>query len=303
MKKIFIVLLIAILAATPVVFAACSRVSQTDMLTDPFVAENAEIFTYDVFTQGNVIGTMTMTFTKLKNADVVLPDPTAENQERTISSFTGTRITMHLKMDETTYNDDEETSEVLYENSYAPVYSYKHTSIGGTVKDMCVVYEDGYAYTYLYENGEKKDEAELSDKNPTFDNEMIYAVARSSDIIHASSGSSLSFYSPNALIADRESITISKVQDINENGLEWVPKDDEGKSLLECSLLRVAVANEYASAKAYALYIANKKISATFHKTNENSEDIAYQVEGVTKAIVKIEEGSFSYILKSIELV
>jgi len=302
MKKFIIVFLILILAATPVVFAACSRVSQTDMLSDPYIADNAEIFTYKIYHATDhgkdLVGEMTLTFRKVKAEDVVLQDPTAENNERTISAFSGTRLSMAYKMDGV-YNSDEGFSEVLYANDYSPVYSYKHTSIGGTVKDMCVVYDTKYAYTYLYENGEKKKEAEVKVKNTThFDNEMIYTIVRASNVSYSSY--TMSFYSPNALTASLESISVSKVKEVGETGLAWVTPDENGESMLPCYLMSISIANTYA--KSYSMYVSKNKINATFHKKGENDEDIEYEVSGVTKAIVKIEEGAYSYILDRIEI-
>lgn len=294
MKKFLIAFLILILAATPILFAACSRVSQTDMLSDPFVAENAEVFTYKMYHKDDVVGTMTLTFRKVRGEDVVLPDPTAENNERTIASFSGTRLSMAYKMDGV-YNDDEGFSELLYGNDYAPIYNYKHTSIGGTVKDMCVVYETKYAHTYLYENGEKKTEAEIKIKNTTyFDNEMIYTVVRASNV--SSSSYTMSFYSPNALTAERESITVSKVQEVALNVPALVdPNAEEDKKTTAAYEFRISISNTFAS--SYFLYIAKNPITATFTK-----DDVEYTVTNVKKAIVVIKEGEYSYILDKIEL-
>ena len=296
MKKLFLILCIVILAATPILFAACSRVSQTDMLSDPLIADNAEIYTYKIYHGTDVIGEMTLTFKKAKTQDVVLPDPTAANNQKVISAFSGTQLSMAYKMDGV-YGNDEGYSEVLYGNDYSPVYSYKHTSVGGTVRDMCVVYETKYAYTHLYENGVETKSAEVKVKNTAhFDNEMLYAIVRASGI--SQSSYTMSFYSPNALTATRESITVSKVQEakLKIPALLTANESEEEEQGLSCYEFRIAIANTYA--KTYSMFIAKDPITATFTK-----DDVEYTVSNVKKAIVTIQEGEYSYILDRIEVI
>ena len=297
MKKVLIVVLIAILAAMPIVFAACSRVSQTDMISDPYVADNSETFIYKMYYKENVIGSMTLTFKKLKAASVTLPDPTAENNERAFTSFSGTQLSMAYTVDgliDGVQTNDEGYSEVLYGNNYSPAYSYKHESIGDTVRDMCVVYETKYAYTYLYENGEEKNKAAVKVKNTThFDNEMIYAVVRASRI--SSSSYTMSFSAPNARLCKLERISVSKVQEVKlKDVFDWAPKNEEGEAILSCYAMRVSISNSYAS--PYSMLITQNIESATFR----DDEDQPYTVENVHKVIVRIAEGDYLYLLDRI---
>jgi len=297
MKKFLIVLLILIVAALPVTVAACSNVSQSDMLTASYVCskDGYELYTYKMYHEvdgiKSVVGTMSLRFQPIYSANVTLPDPTSEEGERTVESFLGTRLTMTY---DTTFTDDHGISEVLYDGGFTPVYSYKRTQINNVVKEMAVVYGAKYANTYLYVDGEQTATSEQKIKGTThFDNEMLYAVIRASGV--SQSSYSFSFTSPNALTSTLETITVSKLSDVKENIPALVPsnataEDDTSK---DCYLFRIAIANTYAT--ALAVYVAKEPITLSNDYMN---------VTNVKKAIVKIQESDgYSYVLDGITIV
>jgi len=331
MKKVVILLLITVIAAMPLIFGACGSVSQLDMLSNPYVSgdSGAEVFTYEIKHDGNDAGTMTLTFKVIKGQDMTIADPTAESKERTVSSFTGTQLTMSYKMNELFHNDEGE-SVVLYTNAYKPVYSYKKLCVTTTEdgklvttkKEMVVEYKDKYAYTYFYENDAFKANSEQKIKNTIyFDNEMIYAVVRASNITESSY--SMSFASPNASTSTLETITISKVDAYNLKVPAFQPdkvaaqeeqsNDQEEAAAAEeeqaettqsteetpetvvstaAYLFRVAISNPYAS--SYTILLAKDSV------TVKNS---IMNVKNVKKPILQIGEGKFVYTLSKIEII
>ena len=290
MKKIILIALILILAALPITVAACSRVSQSDMLTDPYVTGGSEIFTYKMFHNDDCVGVMTLTFEKLTKADVTLPDPTVESKTKLFNAFSGTHLTMTYALDGV-FSEDSGYSEVLYDNSYAPIYSYKKETASGKTRELVVRYETKYAYTYRYEDSVVTDSAELRIKNTThFDNEMIYAVVRASGI--SQSSYTLSFASPNALTSTLETITISKVGDATAtiDALVSTGTAEEEKAI-PCYTFQLSISNSYAN--RYAISVAKNPLTIT----NEN-----IHVSNVKKAILRIDEGEYHYVLDKIEV-
>ena len=93
MKKVLLAVLIIVLCASPMVFAACSNVSQRDLLTTGYVCsdDGYEYFSYDVYQkdgeQKTLVGEMTMKFEPKKAVDVTLPSATEEAGQKTFASF------------------------------------------------------------------------------------------------------------------------------------------------------------------------------------------------------------------------
>lgn len=291
MKKIILIALILILAALPITVAACSRVSQSDMLTNPYVTEGSEIFTYKMYHNDDCVGTMTLTFEKIAAADITLPDPAVESKTKLFNAFSGTHLTMAYALDGV-FSEDSGYSEVLYDNAYAPIYSYKKEISSGKVRELVVRYDTKYAYTYRYEDGVIANSAELKIKNTThFDNEMIYAVVRASGV--SQSSYTLSFASPNALTSTLETITISKVSDATAtiDALVSAGTPDEEKAI-PCYTFQLSISNSYAN--RYAVSVAKNPLTVT----NEN-----INVSNVKKAILRIDEGEYHYILDKIEVI
>ena len=291
MKKILLFLLIIVVIAAPVTFAACSRVSQPDMLSHPYVcsADGYELFTYTMYEGTNAVGTMTLRFKPLSNASVTIADPRITSNEKAFTSFSGTQISMAYQLDEI---GDHGSSEVLFDNNYRPVYSYKHTDIGGEVKDMVVSYDGDYAHTYLFRNGAIAETSEQDiDGTVCFDNEMLYAVIRASGI--AQDSYTFSFVSPNALTATRETISVSKVADAEADIPALVAKDAaEDARMTPCYLFRVSIANTYAN--TYTMSVAKNPVTVDNDYMN---------VTGVKKVITLISEGTVTYKLVGIEIV
>ena len=133
MKKVILIVLVLLLAALPVTFAACSSVSQASLLQIAYICseEGEELYTYDVYhleadNTKTKVGTMTMSFKLLDHADVTLDDPTAEDGKRIERNVSGGLLVTTLTMD----NDDSILSEVVYRSTrLSPIYSYKKTVI------------------------------------------------------------------------------------------------------------------------------------------------------------------------------
>ena len=305
MKKTLLILLILMLAASPIALSACSSVSQAQLLSTAYVCTvpgGYELFTYDVYYKTDVVGEMTLKFSPLSGEAVALPDRTEEGGEKSFSSFTGTLLSMDLQMNGV-LNSDRVSSKVLYSNEFSPAYSYKKTEIGGVTKEMQVTYSSKYARTKLFVDGKADKTSRQKIKNATvFDNEMLYAIVRATKVDDSSF--SLSFSTPNALTATLDQITVSRsaATEVKIKALE--PKEEEvaaaesEKNAEEkkeyatpAYLFKISTGNRYAS--AYSMEIAKEPLTVNNDFMN---------VQNVKKVILKITEGDYSYILKGITI-
>ncbi|MBO7390578.1 MAG: hypothetical protein J6U39_03935 [Clostridia bacterium] len=302
MKKVLLVILILTLCAAPLLFAACSSVSQRDLLTTGYVCskDGYELFTYDVYMADEadkyteLVGTMTMKFEPKTAASFTLPSASEEG-EKQIEGFTGTLLSTDLTM----LNGDTITSRVIYDSACVPTYSYKRTSIKAegsdlpVVKEMQVSYEGKYLYADLYVDGEKISSVEHK-ASGYYDNESIYAIVRASAI--GESSYSLSFSCVNALTGTTNTMSISRQGEVND-AIELLtpanPKIPEGqdKYTTPTYVFSVSTDNQYAS--PYYMEITQKAQDVVNDKIN---------IKNVKKVITTIIEGKYKYTLVDVEI-
>ena len=294
MKKALLIVLILLVAASPIALTACSSVSQAQLLSTAYVCDvpgGYELFTYDVYHKTDVVGEMTLKFEPLTGEAVSVPDRTAEGGEKNFTSFKGTLLSMDLRMDGV-FNSDSITSKVLYTNAFTPVYSYKKTNIDGVVKEMQVSYSSKYARTKLFVDGKEEKTSRHKIKNATvFDNEMLYAIVRATKVDESSY--SLTFSAPNALTATLDSLTVSRMATANANikALEPKGKTSEKDTATPAYVFRISTGNRYA--ESYSMEIAKESVTMNNDYMN---------VKNVKKVILKIVEGDYSYVLKGITI-
>ena len=288
MKKLCLLLLILVLAATPLLFAACSNVSQRDKLMPGYSCadDGYELFTYNVFSQEQIVGEMTMKFEPLTKKSVDLPS--AEGDKH-FDSVSGTLLSTDLAMQ----NGDTVTSRVLYDGNFTPIFSYKRTSVGGTVKEMQVRYEGKYLYAERFEAGSKV--SSYREKlSGYYDNEMLYALVRASSI--GDSSYSLSFSVANALTGSTDSMSITKIGEVKESIKALEPREPqlaEGETsyTVPCYSFRISTGNQYAG--SYTM---------TVTKDRQTVENDTLNIVNVKKIITTITEGDYKYILKDVEI-
>ncbi len=296
MKKVLLAVLILILCSVPVLFAACSNVSQRDLLTTGYVcSENGyEYFAYDVYHKdGNakqLVGTMTMKFEPKKAKDVVLPCAEEASGSKAFAAFTGTL----LSVDVTFTNGDSVLSRVIYGSNGTPTYSYKKTVIGDVTKEMQVSYEGKYLYAKRFEGG--KEVASLRHKAAgCYDNESLYALVRASSVNNSSY--SFGYTCVNPLTMNADGMTISRVGSSDETIDVLVPTDytlPEGKEKYTTPtyVFRIQTDNQYAA--SYSMEITQK---------SQTVKNDVIDVKNVKKVITSITEGDYSYVLKDIKIV
>ena len=290
MKKTFLVLLILVLTAIPLLLTACNNVSQTDKLMQGYSCDEYELFTYNVYYKGGVVGEMTMKFEVVAGESLTLPSATEEDKTVTFTGKKGTLLSTDLTMG----NGDAITSRVLYTNGFSPVYSYKSTLIGGVTNEMQVDYNGKYLYAKRYENGKRT--AYVREKaSGLYDNEMLYALVRASSV--GDSSYSMSFSTLNPLTAAKDTLTISKIGETEEAIAVLEPEDyvlPEGKTAfsLPCYNLRISTDNKYAS--TYSMTVA---------KSRQTVKNETIDIENVHKIITTITEGDYKYVLKDVKVV
>lgn len=289
MKKIFLVLLILVLTAIPLLLTACNNVSQTDKLMQGYSCDEYELFTYNVYYKGGVVGEMTMKFEVVAGESRTLPSATEEGKTVTFTGKKGTLLSTDLKV-----GDDVITSRVLYTNGFSPIYSYKYTFIDGVTKEMQVDYRGKYLYAKRYENGKRT--AYVREKaSGMYDNEMLYALVRASSV--GDSSYSMSFSTVNALTAAKDNLTISKTGVTEEAIAVLKPADyvlPEGKTAftLPCYNLRISTDNKYAS--TYSMTVA---------KARQTVKNDTIDINNVHKIITTITNGDYKYVLKDVKVV
>ena len=296
MKKVLLAVLILILCSVPVLFAACSNVSQRDLLTTGYVCNNDgyEYFAYDVYHKDGegkqLVGTMTMKFEPKIAKNVTLPSATEESGEKTFNSFSGTLLSVDVTMD----NGDTILSRVIYASNLTPTYSYKKTVIGGITKEMQVSYEGKYLYAKRFENGAEVDSLRHK-ASGCYDNESLYAIVRASAV--GESSYSLSYTAVNALTMNADGMSISKAGAMDETIDVLVPTDytlPEGKEKYTTPtyVFTIHTDNQYAS--SYSMEITQKSVTV---------KNDVIDVKNVKKVITSITEGDYSYVLKDIKIV
>ena len=298
MKKILVAVLILVLCATPLLFTACSNVSQRDLLTTGYVcsADGYEYFAYDVKTTNEEgkyvvpVGKMTMKFEPKTNATVTLPSAAEESKEKTYTGFNGTLLSVDVTMD----NGDSIISRVIYGSNCLPTYSYKCTMIGGVKKEMQVTYESKYLYAKRFENGVEVQSLRHK-ASGCYDNESLYAIVRASAV--GESSYSLSYTSVNALTCNADGISISRVGSLDNNIAILTPSEytlEEGKEQFTTPtyVFRIQTDNQYAG--SYLMEITQKS------QTVENDQ---INIKNVKKVIVTITEGAYQYVLSDVKIV
>lgn len=295
MKKIVLIVSILALCLVPVLFTACSNVSQRDLLTTGYVCsdDGYEFFAYDVYhTEGEtktVVGEMTMKFEPKKAKNVTLPSATEESGEKTFNSFTGTLLSV-----DATINGDTILSRVIYGGNCLPTYSYKRTVIDGVTKEMQVSYEGKYLYAKLFENGVEKSSVRHK-ASGCYDNESLYAIVRASAV--GSSSYSLSYTCVNALTGNADSMSISRVGTAEETydvlvPSDFTPTEEVEKYTTPTYVFRVQTGNQYAS--SYLVEIT---------QNSQTVKNEVVDIKNVKKVITAIVEGDYRYVLKDIKIV
>ena len=299
MKKVFLIILILVLCAAPLVFTACSNVSQRDLLTMGYVCspDGYELFTYDVNYVEIVddkivttpVGTMTMKFEPLNNDTVTMDCATSEGK-KTFTVTNGTLLTINMQR---TDNDDSVFSQVLYEGSFAPVFSYKRTKVGDEVKTMQVSYEGKYLYTKLFVNGTETSSCRHK-ASGCYDNEMLYALVRASEV--SASSYSLSYTCVNPLTAHADGMTITKTATGEEEiplltPSSFEPTENEPAHKTAYYLFQISTDNQYAG--SYEMKVAQKSQSVINDKIS---------IKNVKKIILSISEGHYEYLLSGVEI-
>lgn len=292
MKKVVLIILILALCACPILFAACSNVSQRDLTMFSYVCsdDGYEFFSYDVYHEEAVVGEMSMKFEPLKNRSVTLPCLTDASGMKSFDGVYGTLFSIDLSMT----NGDTITSRVVYDSDFTPIFSYKSTLIGGVKKDMQVSYEGKYLYTKLYVNGEESSSSRHKAAG-CYDNEMLYALVRATAVDNSSY--SLSFTAVNPLTASADGMTISKVGEVAESvkvlePTEYTLPEGQTKYTTPCYQFRIATSNQYAS--TYSMTVA---------KARQTVKNDKIDITNVKKVIVTITEGEYKYILKDIQII
>ena len=289
MKKFFLILLLLVLEATPLLIASCSKVSQSDKLMPGYSCsdDGYELFTYSVTHEEAVVGTMTMKFEPLEKDTIDLPS--ADGNKGHFTEVTGTLLSTDLTMN----NGDTIISRVVYDGNFAPIYSYKHTFIGGMVKEMQVEYEGKYLYAKRFEYGTEV--SCLTEKaSGYFDNEMIYALVRASSV--GDTSYSLSFSVANALTGSTDSMSITKTGEVKEHIDALVPTNyelAEGETTYStpCYAFRISTGNQYAG--SYTM---------TVTKDRQTIKNETLEITNVKKIITTITEGEYKYILTDVEI-
>ena len=297
MKKLLLTILILVLCATPLLFTACSSVSQRDLLTTGYVCgkDGYESFDYDVFKADEEgyytlpVGKMTMKFEPKENASFDLPSVGSENGKK-IEAFTGTLLSVDVTMD----NGDTVLSRVIYDSACLPSYSYKRTVIGGVTKEMTVSYEDKYLYADCYENGEKVRSVEHKKAN-CYDNESLYAIVRASSV--GASSYTLSFTCVNPLTGTANGMTISKSGTMDENipiltPAEYTLPEGKEKFTTPTYVFSISTDNQYAS--PYYMEVTQTSQTVTNDKIN---------IKNVKKVITSIIEAEYKYVLTNVTIV
>ncbi len=261
MKKFVFIILILSLMVIPV-FTGCSQVSQLNKLQAPW--NDYEKFSYIVSYDGTNIGTMDMTFKRIKNTTVTI------NEDE--FNFEGSVCTMQLNITEGENAGDSISSEVAFNTDFSPIASYKTTFLKGVTTASFIKYNTGKNKGTLTLNGNS---TTFKHTSTAYDNEMLYLLVRASDL--KDSKYSMSFTSPNNLEGKLNKISVTKggtTEIITELGT------------INCNNFTISAEATYGEGVALVLSIAKSPILLAENKDS-------------AKVITKIIEGKYTYLLVS----
>ena len=306
MKKLLLLILVLAICVLPLTFAACSNVSQANKLFMSYACDDggSELFTYTVYYQETPIGTMTMRFSPMTNAALDLESVSDPSGKVHIDAFTGTMLSVDLEttelLDKDSTDPDQPTHHtihafVLYSAaSFSPAYSYRHSVINGVDEKMQVSYNGKYLQTYYYINGEEQPSSEVK-ASGYYDDEMLYALVRASDVGSSSYSFSFSCFSPKLNASD--TLKITRKGAVEETSpvlkpLDFTPSEETPKHTVPCYEFSITTDNPYAS--SFTMTVTQKS------QTVENEQ---INIANVKKIIVTIKEGDRKYVLSDVKVI
>ncbi len=281
MKKIVFVLVLVIVGM--VCLTGCSSVNQINMISIGWL--DYEQYTYNVYDntaeQAQLIGEMVYTFKRVNSAEI---------NGKNFDCNNGCITTYSLDITEGKYKGSTLNSSILFDSLFIPVASFKaYNAIVDGQKNDDISYTVFADYTtgsktgtYVRNGGEEKEFTKIKSKVYRYDNESIYTLIRGSVF---SSNYSLSF----SLLSNED--YSAKSVSVYKNSVEVEVKSELtliDNPTLTCTCIVANMAADKGSGTARYIYYADQPVS----------------VEGkdVIKAMVKIEEDGYNYVLKDIKV-
>lgn len=282
MKKILFVLVLVIVGM--VCLTGCSSVNQLNMISIGWL--DYEQYTYNVYDnttdQSQLIGEMVYTFKRVNSGEV---------NGKSFDCNKGCLTTYSLNITEGKYKGSTLSSSILFDSLFIPVASYKEYSAvvdGQNNEDISYTVFADYTTgsktgTYVRNGGEEKEFTKIKSKVYRYDNESIYTLIRGS--VFSNSSYSLSF----SLLSNED--FSAKSVSVYKNSVEVEVKSELTaieNPTLTCTCIVANMAADKGSGTARYIYYADQSIT----------------IEGkdVIKAMVKIEEDGYTYVLKDIKV-
>lgn len=281
MKKILVVLVLIIVGMA--CMTGCSSVNQLNMLSIGWL--DYEQYTYNVYDntgdEALLIGELVYTFKRVNEGEI-----NGQNFECNKGCLT----TYSLTITDGKYEGSTLNSSILFDSLFVPVASYKEYSaeVDGQHNDEIsyTVFADyttgSKTGTYVRNNEEGKEFTKLKSSSYRYDNESIYTLIRASVF---SDSYSLSLYLLSNEDFSSQSVSIYKSSN-----------DVEVKSELS------SIENPTLTCTCIGANMTAEKGNGTSRYIYYSDESVSIDGKDVIKAMVKIEEDGYSYILKDIKV-
>ncbi len=305
MKKA--ILIILVLTMTTLALAGCISVLPHKLFSDPW--ESNEVATYEATRSihdkntskdddKKITGTTTMTTTRHNNEEITVGTAVIKN-------FTGTTVNV-----DTLFTDGSlMKSCVAFKPTFEPVASYKYINVVGyentdPSKDIEQTYQLEYSYkkavyTQTVDSVQSTGEIKLGkwNKDPYYDNLMVYHVARSSykykDDSLLYNNISLDVISTSNM--ELKTLTTAKQGVtpvyLGDDKPTETPEGETPKEMLLCDVVAISLVQDITgSGKPLEAYYNNVKLKEDYQGINFKSD----------RRLVKFKEGSITYVLKSL---
>lgn len=283
MKKI-LVLLIAVIVGMAC-FTGCSSVNQLNMISIGWL--DYEQYIYNVYDNSaeepQLIGEMVYSFKRVNNGTI---------NGKEFDCNKGCLTTYSLTINDGKYKGSTMQSSILFDSLFVPVASYKEYNAlvdGQRNDDVSYTIFADYTTsdkngTYVRNGGEPKEFKRVNKSVCYYDNESIYTLIRAS--VFSSSSYSLSLN-----LLNNEDFTTRSVS-VYKNNVEVAVKtemtDIENPTFV-CTCIGANMTADKGNGTARYIYFTDSPITV-------DGKDIV-------KAMVKIEEDKYSYVLKEINVV
>lgn len=288
MKKsiLVIAILLVTITASATLFVACSSVNQVNMASMGWL--DYENYTYNVYeTEGenkNLIGTMTYTYKRL--------DGEVEINGKTFTESNGAFVTMKLQIIDGAYQGSTMESMVLFNSTFNPKASYKKYDCSDNSLSYTTFIDystSGKKGSFTYTDGNGNVTEKEFKKSANYDNDSLYTLIRAS--VFSTKNYGLSVMVSDKATCEKRSVSVGLIS------TEKKITADYENAEFTCTQIGTVLSS---TGSTGSLDVA---LRSNTHYLYFSNTPIKIGGKDIVKPLIEIQEGKYSYVLKSISIV